>query len=90
VEDNLEVYLEGTRIEIEADDNLHAIISADFRDNVLYILKRSNKIQEIDCKGDLYKRFKSVSSKNETVVNAIQQVQLDSILLEVMITLSYF
>jgi hypothetical protein len=40
--------------------------------------KRSNKIQEIDCKGDLYKRFKSVSSKNETVVNAIQQVQLDS------------
>jgi hypothetical protein len=40
----------------------------------VYILQ-NNKIQEIDCK--TYKRFKSVSSKNETVVNAIQQVQLD-------------
>jgi hypothetical protein len=43
VEDNLEVYLEKDRngIEIEADDNLHAIISTDFRDNVLiYILKQ--------------------------------------------------
>jgi translation elongation factor EF-1alpha len=39
----------------------------------VYILQ-NNKIQEIDCKD---KRFKSVSSKNETVVNAIQQVQLD-------------
>jgi hypothetical protein len=39
VEDNLEVYLEKdkTGIEIEADDNLHAIISTDFRDNVLRI-----------------------------------------------------
>jgi hypothetical protein len=42
VEDNLEVYLEKKPgIEIEADDNLHAIISADFRDNVsVYILQK--------------------------------------------------
>jgi hypothetical protein len=58
VEDNLEVYLEKQKpgIEIEADDNLHAIISTDFRDNVLRIYTSKNKIQEIDCKGDLYKR----------------------------------
>jgi hypothetical protein len=43
VEDNLEVSRKGQKpgIEIEADDNLHAIISADFRDNVSpYILAK--------------------------------------------------
>jgi hypothetical protein len=50
VEDNLEVYLEKdkTGIEIEADDNLHAIISTDFRDNVcIYTSKEAIKYRKL-------------------------------------------
>jgi hypothetical protein len=49
VEDNLEVYLgQKPGIEIEADDNLHAIISADFRDNVrIYTSKEAIKYRKL-------------------------------------------
>ena len=85
VEDNLEVYLEKGQkpgIEIEADDNLHAIISMDLRDNMLriYTSKEAIKYRKLIVRVTYTNDLKSVSSKNETVVNAIQQVQLDSIL----------
>jgi hypothetical protein len=85
LEDNLEVYLEkGEKpgIKIEADDNLHDIISMDLRDNILriYTSKEAIKYKKLIVKVTYTKNLKSVVSKNETVVNAIQEVQLDSIL----------
>jgi hypothetical protein len=66
VEDNLEVYLEKdkTGIEIEADDNLHAIISTDFRDNVLHIyfkeaIKYRKLIVRVTYTNDLKCLFKT-------------------------------
>jgi hypothetical protein len=85
VEDNLEIYLEkGEKpgIKIEADDNLHDIISTDLRDNILRLstskeaVKYSKLLVRVTYTDDL----KSVATKNETVVNAIQEVQLDSII----------
>ncbi|WP_035664043.1 GIN domain-containing protein [Flavobacterium sp. ACAM 123] len=85
LEDNLEVYLEKgerPRIEIEADDNLHDIISMDLRDNLLriYTSKEAIKYRKLIVRVTYTNDLQSVFSKNETVVNAIQQVQLDSIL----------
>jgi hypothetical protein len=85
VEDNLEVYLEkGEKpgIKIEADDNLHDIISMDLRGHILriYTSKEAIKYKKLIVKVTYTKDLKSVVSKNETVVNAIQEVQLDSIL----------
>jgi hypothetical protein len=85
LEDNIEVYLEkGERpgIKIEADDNLHDIISMDLRDKILriYTSKEAVKYRKLIVKVTYNNDLKSVSSKNETVVNAIQEVQLDSII----------
>jgi hypothetical protein len=85
LEDNLEVYLEkGEKpgIKIEADDNLHDIISIDLRDKTLriYTTKEATKYKKLIVKVTYTNDLKSVSSKNEAIVNAIQEVQLDSIL----------
>ncbi|CAM2897490.1 GIN domain-containing protein [Flavobacterium frigoris] len=84
LEDNLEVYLEkGEKpgIKIEADDNLHDIISMDLRDKTLriYTSKEATKYRKLIVKVTYTNELKSVSSKNDAVVNAIQEVQLDSI-----------
>lgn len=84
LEDNLEVYLEkGEKpgIKIEADDNLHAIISMDLRDKILriYTSKEATKFRKLIVKVTYTNELKSVSSKNDAVVNAIQEMQLDSI-----------
>lgn len=85
VEDNLEIYLEkGEKpgIKIEADDNLHDIISTDLRDNILRLStsKEAVKYKKLLVRVTYTDDLKSVSTKNETVVNAIQEVQLDSII----------
>lgn len=85
LEDNLEVYLEkGEKpgIKIEADDNLHDIISMDLRDKTLriYTSKEAIKYRKLIVKVTYTNDLKSVSSKNDAVVNAIQEVQLDSII----------
>lgn len=85
VEDNLEIYLEkGEKpgIKIEADDNLHDIITTDLRDNILRLStsKEAVKYKKLLVRVTYTDDLKSVSTKNETVVNAIQEVQLDSII----------
>jgi DNA repair exonuclease SbcCD nuclease subunit len=85
VEDNLEIYLEkGEKpgIKIEADDNLHDIITTDLRDNILRLStsKEAVKYKKMLVRVTYTDDLKSVSTKNETVVNAIQEVQLDSII----------
>ncbi|MEZ7497168.1 DUF2807 domain-containing protein [Flavobacterium sp. Arc3] len=84
LEDNLEVYLEkGEKpgIKIEADDNLHDIISMDLRGNTLriYTSKEAIKYRKLIVKVTYTNELTSVSSKNDAVVNAIQEIQLDSI-----------
>ncbi len=82
VEDNLEVYLErGERAElkIEADENLHDIIALDERDNTLriYTSKQATNYKKLIVRITYTSDLKSITSKNETTVTAIQEVLLD-------------
>jgi hypothetical protein len=84
VEDNLEVYLEKAEkneIKIEADDNLHDIISLDLRDNTLrlYTTKTATNFKKLIVRVRYTNDFKMVTIKNEATVNAIQEVQLNDI-----------
>ncbi|KQB41679.1 GIN domain-containing protein [Flavobacterium aquidurense] len=83
-DDNLEVYLERgekNEIKIEADDNLHEIIGMDLREKVLrlYTSKESTIFKKLIVRVTYTKSLKSVIAKNEAVVYAIQEVQLDDI-----------
>jgi hypothetical protein len=83
-DDNLEVYLEKgekNEIKIEADDNLHEIIGMDLRDRILrlYTSKESTIFKKLIVRVTYTKSFKKVIAKNESVIYAIQELQLDDI-----------
>ena len=87
VEDNLEVYLErGERAElkIEADENLHDIIALDESDNSLriYTSKQATNFKKLIVRITYTSDLKSITSKNETTVTAIQEVLLDDFALK--------
>ncbi|MFV8342245.1 GIN domain-containing protein [Flavobacterium sp. XS2P39] len=84
IEDNLEVHLERgekTELKIEADDNLHAIISFDLRDNILriYTTKEAVNYKKIIVRVTYTKDLNLLTSKNESSINAIQEIQLDNL-----------
>ncbi|EIA10440.1 GIN domain-containing protein [Flavobacterium frigoris] len=84
IEDNIEVYLElgeKPEIKIEADDNLQNIISIDIKDKKLNVqtLKEAIRFKKLIVKITYTKDLNLVSSKNDATINAIQEVQLDSI-----------
>ncbi|MBC5837263.1 GIN domain-containing protein [Flavobacterium muglaense] len=84
IDDNIEAFLEVgdiAGIKIEADGNLHDIISTDVVDNVLNIhtLKDITRFKKLQVRITYTKDLNLVSLKNEATVNAIQQIQLDSI-----------
>lgn len=84
IADNLEVYLgrgEKPEIKIEADDNLHDIITIDLEDNVLrlYTSKEAIKYKKLIVRVTYTNDLNLVTSKNETTINAIEQIQLDDI-----------
>ncbi|TRX04652.1 GIN domain-containing protein [Flavobacterium gawalongense] len=84
VEDNLEVHLERgekTEIKIEADDNLHDIISFDLRDNILriYTTKEAVNYKNLIVRVTYTNDLNLVTSKNESTINAIQEIQLDNL-----------
>jgi hypothetical protein len=84
VEDNLEVYLEkGEKpgIKIEADDNLHDIIKLDLKANTLrlYTSKEARKYDKLVVKVTYTNDLNMVTAKHETTVNAIQEVQVDTV-----------
>ena len=84
VDDNIEVYLERgekNEIKIEADDNLHDIIGMDLREKVLrlYTSKESSIFKKLTVRVTYTKSLTKVISKNESVVYAIQELQLDDI-----------
>ncbi|MFV8360353.1 GIN domain-containing protein [Flavobacterium sp. LS1P3] len=87
VEDNLEVYLERgekTELKIEADDNLHDIISLDLRDNMLHIYttKQASTYKKMIVRVTYTNDLNMVTSKNETTVNAIQEILLNDFTLK--------
>lgn len=84
VDDNLEVYLvkgEKNEIKIEADDNLHEIISLDLRDNMLrlYTSKEATIYRKLIVRVTYTNDLKIVTAKNQAIINAIAAVQLDNI-----------
>lgn len=84
VNDNLEVYLERgekNEIKIEADDNLHEIIGMDLNGQALriYTSKEASIFKKLIVRVTYTKDLTKVIAKNTTVVNAIQELQLDDI-----------
>jgi len=84
VEDNLEVHLERgekTAVKIEADDNLHDIISIDSKDNSLrlYTTKEAVNYKKIIVRVTYTHDLNLITSKDEATVNAIQELLLNTI-----------
>ena len=84
VEDNIEVNLERgekNNIKIEADDNLHDIISFDLKDNTLriYTTKEAVNYKKLIVRVTYNSDLTLVTSKNEAIINAIEEIQLDEI-----------
>ncbi|MDI6034041.1 DUF2807 domain-containing protein [Flavobacterium sp. LB2P84] len=87
VEDNLEVYLERgekTELKIEADENLHDIISLDLSDNILriYTTKQATNYKKMIVRVTYTNDLNLVTSKNETTVNAIQEILVNHLTLK--------
>ena len=84
VEDNIEIYLEKgekSEIKIEADDNLHEVISLKVENNIL-LISTSKEVQgfkKLSVKVTYTKDLNLITTKDESVVNAIQEITLDTI-----------
>jgi len=87
VSNNIEVYLEKgdkAELKIEADDNLHPIIGIDLNEKTL----RINTSKEVTNSKKLIVRItytndlKMITSKNEAIINAIQEIKLEDISLK--------
>lgn len=86
VEDNLEVHLERgerTELKIEADENLHDIISLDLSDNILrvYTTKQATNYKKMIVRVTYTNDLNLITSKDESTVNAIQELLLKTITL---------
>ena len=66
---------------MEADDNLHGIIAIDLSDKTLrlYTLKTIVKFKKLMLRVTYTQDLKLVISKNEALVNAVQEIQLEDI-----------
>lgn len=84
VSDNIEVYLdrgEIAELKIEADDNLHSIISIDLIGNTLRIntSKNAYRYKKLIVRVTYTKDLKSITAKDDSKINAIQEIQLNEI-----------
>ena len=84
IEDNLEINLEKgdkNEIKIEADDNLHDIINLNVQDEILIIStsKEAQSFKKLAIKITYTNDLNLVTTKDESVVNAIQEIILDNI-----------
>lgn len=84
IEDNIEIYLEKgvkSEIKIEADDNLHDAISLKVENNIL-IISTSKEIQgfkKLSVKVTYTNDLNLITTKDESIVTAIQEIILDTI-----------
>lgn len=88
VEDNLEVQLERgehTELKIEADDNLHDIISFDLSNKILriYATKQATNYKKLIVRVTYTNDLNLITSKDESTVSATQQLLLDAITIKV-------
>lgn len=84
VDDNIEVYIERgetAELKIEADDNLHDIITIDLQDNTLRLstTKEAIRYRKLIVKLTYSKDLNLVIARNDATINAIQEVLVDSI-----------
>lgn len=84
VSDNIEVYFdrgEKSELKIEADDNLHDIITIDLNAGTLRIntTKEATNYKKLIVRVTYTKELKMVVAHNDAVINAIQEIQLDDI-----------
>ncbi|RKS90425.1 putative autotransporter adhesin-like protein [Flavobacterium limicola] len=84
IEDNLEVYLERgdkNEIKIEADENLQDLITLDLKDKTLriYTSKHAVNYKKLIIRVTYTNDLNLVTSKNETTINAIQEILLENI-----------
>ena len=87
ISDNLEVYLdkgEKCNLKIEADDNLHDIVHVDLTANTLriYSSKTAANFKKLIVRITYTNELKRISSKNEAIINAIQDIQLNDIAIQ--------
>ena len=84
VSDNIEVYLdrgEKCELKIEADDNLHSTINIDLSANTLRIntSKSAANYKKLIVRVTYTKELKMITAKDESIINAIQEILLDDI-----------
>jgi hypothetical protein len=84
VEDNIEIHLEKgakNQINIEADDNLHEIISTKVQDKILIVstTKEIQGFKKLSIKVTYTNDLNLVTAKDESVINAIHEIILDTI-----------
>lgn len=84
IEDNLEIYLERgdkNEIKIEADENLQDLIILDLKDKTLriYTSKHAVNYKKLIVRVTYTNDLNLVTSKNETTINAIQEILLENI-----------
>lgn len=84
VEDNIEVFLvkgSAQALEIEADDNLHEAIQADVNGNTLrlYTSKDISAYKKLSVRITYTGSLRVITAKHETVLNALSDLELDSI-----------
>lgn len=84
IEDNFTIDLEKgetSGLKIEADDNLHEIINCVVQNNVLIIStsKEAHGFKKLSVRITYTNDLNLVTSKDETIVNAIQEIMVENI-----------
>lgn len=84
IEDNLEIFLAkgGTQgLEIEADENLHEVIMSELNGTTLrlYTAKEVTGSKKLSIRVTYTENLKSITAKNEVVLNSLTDLQLDTI-----------
>lgn len=84
ISDNLEAFLEkGEKngLKIEADENLHDIIKIDLTDKTLRIntSKTATYYKKLTVRITYTNTLKNITSRNESIINAIEEIQLNDV-----------
>ena len=84
VGNNVEVYLdngEKSELKIEADENLHSIITIELDSKTLRIFtsKEATNYKKLIVRITYTNNLKMITAKNNAVINAIQEIQLNEI-----------
>ncbi|MCG9793068.1 GIN domain-containing protein [Flavobacterium algicola] len=84
VTDNLEVFLEkgdAPSLKIEADDNLHNVISSVVKDSILYLntTKEVSRFKKLSIYVTYNDNLNLITAKGQSIVNALQELQMDTL-----------